>query len=151
MTYTYTAPTAGAFAVPSSEVRFLLGDTAPAAPDSLTDEELAYLLAQTLDSTGAANTRQAAAEAALRMAARFDAKSHITSKSVDGLSISTQWANRADAMRKLSKALTMEAKPGDAPSIIWTGDQYGLDPFCQGQWDNGGGYGDVGWTEALWR
>lgn len=89
------------------------------------------------------------------MAARFDAKSHITSKSVDGLSISTQWGTRAQAMRDLARALSVEGKASEAPAILWGGSDGGctggLDPFAQGQFDNGGGFGDIGWTEQLWR
>jgi hypothetical protein len=131
MAYTYTAPVAGVFADPRSEVRFLIQDTAPSAPDSLGDEELAYLLAQSGD-----DRRRAAARAARQMAKVFVRKSGVTSKSVNGLSLSYSYSDLAQSYLALADDLEKDLEGGGlAYRAIYTGG--GPSAFSAGMFDNG--------------
>lgn len=145
--YTYVAPINGVYAVPESEVRFLLGDTEPSGPDSLTDAEVSYLLAQTSDESGN-HVRAAAARGARQLAVYFDRKAQVTSKSVAGLSISYAFAATAQAYKDLAAQLEQDPQGGGV-TIQWSGQNWGTrHDFSHGQFDNTGfGYGQPGWDE----
>lgn len=135
MAYSYFPPTGGVFAQARSEVRFLLQDTAPAAPDSLQDEELDYLLVQTSQ-----DRRKAAARAARRMALVYSRKSGVSSKSVNGLSLSYNYADLAQTYLALAEDLENDVEGGGlAFAPVWTGSDDRADPFDEGMFDNTGG------------
>lgn len=143
--YTYVGPINGVFSIPESEVRFLLGDTVPGAPDSLSDAEISYLIAGTKDDSGI-HIRSAAAKGARALAVKYDRKSQITSKSVAGLSLSYSYGATAAAYRALAKDLE-EDPQGGAVTIQWSGGEEWHD-FEHRQFDNRIGFGQPGWTEA---
>ena len=133
MAYTYTEPASGVFASAVSEVRFLLGDTVPASPFSLTDAQIEYLIAQRSD-----NRRAAAADAAFKMSNIYTSYSSTTAKSVGNLSLSKSYGDAADRYRGLSAELRRSVDLGsnNAPGLI----QYDTDTvtpqFYLGQFDN---------------
>jgi hypothetical protein len=137
-TYTYTEPAGGSFNSATSEIRFLINDTKPAAPDSLSDDELSYLLGQQADGS----RRRAAAAAARRMAGRFARKSGVMSKSVNGLTLQYSYGQLATSYHELAHDLETGAETGgDAMTPIWTGDTDASNTptdgvFGQGLFDN---------------
>lgn len=140
-TYSYQEPVQGVFQDPASEVRFLVNDTSPAAPDSLTDDEVHYLLAQAGD-----DRRQAAAAVARRMAGRFARRSGgVASKSVNGLSLTYNYADLAQSYRALADELAAGTETGGTGvSAIWTGDDI-AGVFDQGSFDNRQGGAGFPW------
>lgn len=113
-TYTYIEPQDGEFELPESYVRFLLNDTAPETEQgSLSDGELGFLLKQ----AGGSATR-AAAQAARRMATYWTKRAGVTSKSVAGLSLTTQYTQTAQGFLDLAKHLET-AGTGEGVSILW--------------------------------
>lgn len=134
-TYTYTEPVAGAFPNPSDEIRFLLGDTRPSAPISMSDAELVYLLAR----AGNNDVYLAASQAARRMGSRYR-KSAAKSKSVGNLSLSFDYNAAADGYNLLADELAEGG--GDSAPI---GAIYSSSPlmFTQGQFDYNAAQTDI--------
>ena len=131
MAYTYDPPTGGVFVQPKDEVRFLLNDTSPAAPHSLQDEELAYLLVQ-----ANGNIYQAASRAASRMATSYT-KTAAKSKRVGNLQLQTDATEAAAEYRQLAMDLADGMANGGAPLGPLYADA-GCGPFDEGQFDNWG-------------
>ena len=94
---------------PRDEVRFLVGDT-DTTNQLLTDEEIAYLLAQWNNSAYIA-----ASHGCDSLASKFAAKSDY-SKSVGDLSISTQFGQQSDRYRSLGATLLAQAATAFPPS-----------------------------------
>lgn len=116
MAYTYSEPSGGVFADAVSEVRYLLGDTTPSAPFSLTDAEIQYELAQ-----AGGNRRLAAANAAYRMATRYSEQA-VTTKSVGNLSLTKEYSSTADRYSRLAEQLRSGSDKGLVGGPIFTAD-----------------------------
>lgn len=128
MSYTYAEPSGGVFAEPTHEVRYLLGDTLPVAPFSLSDGEIGYELAL------AGNVvRLAASNVAYKMSGRYSSQS-ITSKSVGDLSISRDYGAVASRYIGLSVTLRSGRDRGISPGMFFTGS--GDEQFALGKHDN---------------
>lgn len=100
MPYTYAEPVNGVFPTPTSEVRFLLADTTPAAPFSLSDAEIEYILTR-----HDGEVALAAGDVAFQMGTRYSAESATASKSVGNLSLSYNYAGLADRYYGLAATL----------------------------------------------
>lgn len=129
MAYTYTEPVNGVFADPVSEVRFLLGDTVPAAPFSLSDAEIQYLL----DKPNA-NTHTAASDAAYQMGTRYIKQSATTSKTVGNLSLSVNYGELGKQYYALATSLRAGGDTGLSAAPAYDTD-YCEPQFRLGQFD----------------
>jgi hypothetical protein len=129
MAYTYADPTNGVFDTPVSNVRYLVEDTTPAAPFSLSDGEI------TVEVTAASgNITLAAANVAYKMARRY-AKEATTSKSVGNLSLSRNYDGVASSYLALASDLRSGLNKGSgAIAPIFTGADI-PQQFAVGQYD----------------
>lgn len=127
--YNYSEPIGGVFSTDLFEVRYLLGDTAPSAPFSLSDAEIEYEISQ------ASTPRVAAANVAYKMSNLYGRES-VTSKSVGDTSISRNYASVAGHYRVLALKLRSNADRGAVAGVLWTGP---TEPeFTLGKHDNNG-------------
>jgi len=136
MTYTYVEPdvTTGIFPDPVSEARYLLGDTDPTGPFSLTDAEMGYEIAKTRNDDGSPYPRAAAANAAYKMGMRYQKEAAVTSKSVGGLSLSVNYSQQALAYKNMSDQIRRERDLGSSmaafvPSYAVVDTQFTLGQF----------------------
>lgn len=137
MTYTYSEPSGGVFPDDRSHVRYLIGDTAPAAPFSLTDAEIDFELASTVNPDATNNIRQAAGNVAYRMSLAYQKAANDKSKSVGNLSISSAYAEQAAAFKSISIAIRKGYDMGNdqAAGQVWY-DTTDVNPqFHLGQFD----------------
>jgi hypothetical protein len=128
-TYSYSPPVGGVFTAQKDEVRFLLNDTTPSAPYSVSDEEIQYLLVQAGN-----DVYQAASRAARRMATAY-AKSAGSTKRVGNLALTKDAAAQAAAYN----ALAEELASGDGDDAPMMGNAIACDgpgPFWERQFDN---------------
>lgn len=131
MSYTYDEPVDGVFDDQVSQVRYLVGDTSPAGPYSLSDAEIQYEAAQT-SSGEPLVVDQIAANVAYAMGDRYSRES-ATSKSVGNLSLSRDYASLAGRYYAKASALRSGRNRGRAAVPLWNGVP---DPqFYLGQFD----------------
>src|SRR6056297_2851356 len=99
MTFSYTLPASGSFADPKDEVRFLVRDTTE-TDQSITDEEIAYLIEDSED-----RVYLAASKAAKALANNYTKAAQVASRTVGDLSISNSFKDVAQEYMKLAKDL----------------------------------------------
>lgn len=152
MSYTYNPPADGIFGNPEvpddvSHIRYLVRDTAPAAPHSLQDEEIQYLIAQWRISTenpapAPVDVYTVAAWVAYDMADTYTVSSGTSrSKSVGNVSLSETSSGREYRnYRTLGDRLLARGVGGGAYSGMGlVGSQNAPAIFSIGMMDNGGG------------
>lgn len=100
------------------KIRFLIGDVA-STPQSLSDEELQYLISEAPEP----KAEMAAAEAADLWADRFAGLS-ASSKSVGDLSISQDYAGTSERLHKLAARLRVRHIGGMVPLMAETVSQF---------------------------
>lgn len=125
MSFTYTQPTAGVFATPKDEIRFLIQDTVQ-NQFSLSDEEILYLY------TSLGNQLYlAASQAALQLSVAYAKEATIASKSVGDLSLSLSYMDTSAEYKHLAEHLRL-GKIGNSLSVFYNESD---SQFVMGQFD----------------
>jgi hypothetical protein len=131
--YTYSEPVAGVYSEPWYEVRYLLNDTVPAAPFSLSDAEIQYELVAV-----AGVVRFAAANVAMKMSGRYSSQA-VKSKHVGNTSISRDYTHVSGYYRMLATNIRSNKDRGYMPAVYYTGGVTAADAqFTVTADDNGG-------------
>lgn len=153
MSYTYNEPAAGVFPDETSYVRYLIHDTSPAAPFSLTDAEVEFEIVQMKNPDGTSNIRQSAGNVAYRMSMEYQKAADAASKSVGSLHLSYNYSAQAGAYKSISNEVRKGYDHGldQNAGVIWydTGDvepQFHLNQF---DYRNSPSAGD-GSTNTTW-
>lgn len=125
MTFSYTLPSAGVFALPKDEIRFLINDTVSSS-FSLQDEEILY--AYTFQD---GSLYMAAADCCDRIATLYHRES-VSSKSVGDLSLSYTYQEAGSRYTELARQFQKGPKSLYAPVQYTDSDGQ----FTIGQFDN---------------
>lgn len=141
MTWTYNAPVAGVWPDETSHVRFLVGDRVQ-SPQSLSDEEIAALIAEDVADNGSpADVYAVAALVADAMATSYEAEADSTSKKVGNSSLTRSFTSRSTRFRDLAARLAAKARKGSTSTLTGMGlsdaNRRAEPVFEQRQMDNG--------------
>lgn len=156
MSYTYNEPESGVFTDDVSWIRYLINDTNPSAPFSLTDAQIEFEIVQMKNPDGSTNIRQSAGNVAYRMSMAYQKAADASSKSVGYLSLSYNYGAQAAAYKALSNEVRKGYDLGldQIAGQIWydTGDvepQFHLRQFDYKNYPVGGSDGSNG-SSGTW-
>lgn len=141
MTWTYNPPVDGAWPDDTSHIRFLVGDRTE-SPQSLSDEEVAALIAEWIADNGEpVDVYAVASLVADSMATSYEAEADSVSKKVGNSSLTRSYTSRSARFRDLAARLAGKARTGSTAILSGMGisrDVRDAEPvFEMRQMDNG--------------